>query len=112
MPLWTKDVKLSFLERQVLSSRNVAPHPFWDFFFGGLNYQVEHHLFPNLPRVHLNRAPDLVIQLCKACGLPREEMGAFASYHAIVVEMARIGRFCAEPAGGTTDLTPECANNR
>jgi fatty acid desaturase len=79
MPLWTKDVKLSFLERQVLSSRNVAPHPFWDFFFGGLNYQVEHHLFPNMPRVHLNRARDLVIPLCKECGLPREEMGAFAS---------------------------------
>jgi fatty acid desaturase len=56
MPLWTKDVDLSFLERQVLSSRNVAPHPFWDFFFGGLNYQVEHHLFPKMPRVHLNRA--------------------------------------------------------
>jgi fatty acid desaturase len=98
MPLWTKDVKLSFLERQVLSSRNVAPHPFWDFFFGGLNYQVEHHLFPNMPRVHLNRARDLVIHLCDECGLQREEMGAFASYRAIFAEMARIGRFCAEPA--------------
>ena len=108
MPLWTKDVELSFLERQVLSSRNVSPHPFWDFFFGGLNYQVEHHLFPNMPRVHLNRARDLVIQLCDECGLERTEMGAFASYRAILVEMARIGRFCAEPAEGTVPLNAEC----
>jgi fatty acid desaturase len=98
MPLWTKDVELSFLERQVLGSRNVAPHPFWDFFFGGLNYQVEHHLFPNMPRVHLNRARKLVIQACQECGLEREEMGAFASYQAIFVEMDRIGRLCVPPA--------------
>jgi fatty acid desaturase len=111
MPLWTKDVKLSYLERQVLGSRNVAPHPFWDFFFGGLNYQVEHHLFPNMPRVHLNRARDLVIQLCAECGLPREEMGAFASYRAIFEEMARIGRFCDEPAKETASLTRERADS-
>ena len=112
MPLWSKDVELSFLERQVLSSRNVAPHPFWDFFFGGLNYQVEHHLFPNMPRVHLNLARDLVIRLCDECGLPRAEMGAFASYRAIFVEMARIGRFCAEPAGETAAVTRECADSQ
>jgi fatty acid desaturase len=110
MPLWTKQTKLSFLERQVLSSRNVAPHPFWDFFFGGLNYQVEHHLFPNMPRVHLNRARDLVMQLCDECDLEREEMGAFASYRAIFVEMARIGRFCAEPARETESLLQESGN--
>ena len=82
----------------MLSSRNVAPHPFWDFFFGGLDFQVEHHLCPNMPPVHLNRARDLVIQLCDECGLRREEMGAFASYRAVFIEMARIGRFCADPA--------------
>ncbi len=56
MPLWTRGVEISFLERQVLSSRNIAPHPFADYFFGGLNYQIEHHLFPNMPRPHLAAA--------------------------------------------------------
>jgi hypothetical protein len=65
-----------------------------------------------MPRVHLNRARGLVIQLCEECGLPREEMGAFASYRAIFVEMAHIGRFCAEPVGATVALTPEPADNR
>ena len=50
--MWPPGTSLSFLERQVLSSRNVAPNPVWDFVFGGLNYQVEHHLFPTMPRVN------------------------------------------------------------
>ena len=51
---------MSFLERQVLSSRNVLPHPVTDFVFGGLNYQIEHHLFPTMPRVHFRRARTIV----------------------------------------------------
>ena len=33
--------------------------PVLDFMMGGLNYQIEHHLFPSMPRPHLRRAaPD------------------------------------------------------
>ncbi len=47
LPWWLcAIVRLSFLERQVLSSRDLASHPLWDFLYGGLNYQNEHHLFP------------------------------------------------------------------
>ena len=57
MPMWTSGIKLSFLERQVLSSRDLTSHPVWDFLYGGLNYQIEHHLFPTIPRVNLKHAP-------------------------------------------------------
>jgi fatty acid desaturase len=97
MPMWPPGTSLSFLERQVLSSRNVTPNPVWDFVFGGLNYQVEHHLFPTMPRVNFSRARRLVIPFCAAHGLHYEEMGAFASYRLVVAELRRVGRAAAVP---------------
>ena len=38
--------KIDFFRRQVLMSRNVRGGLWMDFFLGGLNYQIEHHLFP------------------------------------------------------------------
>ena len=58
MPIWAAGQKLTFLERQVISTRNITPSPLADFLFGGLNYQIEHHLFPTIPRVNMSRARD------------------------------------------------------
>jgi fatty acid desaturase len=92
MPMWPPGTPLTFLERQVLSSRNVAPNPVWDFVFGGLNYQVEHHLFPNMPRRNFARARRIVKPFCVAHGLHYEEMGAFASYCLVLTELRRVAR--------------------
>jgi fatty acid desaturase len=92
MPMWPHATTMSFLERQVLSSRNVSPNLVWDFVFGGLNYQVEHHLFPTMPRVNFGRARQLVIPFCAAEGLHYEEMGAFASYRLVITELRRVAR--------------------
>jgi fatty acid desaturase len=92
MPVWSAGSTLSFVERQVLSSRNVRPHPFGDFFFGGLNYQIEHHLFPTMPRVNFRKARVLVKPFCLEHGLPYDEMGAFASYRLVLAELRRVGR--------------------
>jgi fatty acid desaturase len=100
MPTWPPGTSLSFLDRQVLSSRNVTPHPFWDFVFGGLNYQIEHHLFPTMPRVHFGEARALVKPFCAAHGLGYTEMGAFASYRLVIAELRRVGRTAA--ASGVT----------
>ena len=97
MPMWPPGTTLSFLERQVLSSRNVAPNPVWDFVFGGLNYQVEHHLFPTMPRVNFKRARQLVMPFCATQGLHYEEMGAFASYRLVVAELRRVARAASAP---------------
>jgi fatty acid desaturase len=92
LPTWPAGETLSFLDRQVLSSRNIVPHAITDFVFGGLNYQIEHHLFPNMPRVHFGRARDVVKPFCLARGLPYQEMGAFASYRLVVSELRRVSR--------------------
>jgi len=97
MPMWPPGTSLSFLERQVLSSRNVTPSPVWDFVFGGLNYQVEHHLFPTMPRVNFSRARRLVMPACAAHGLPYTELGAFASYRLVLAELRRVARAASAP---------------
>ena len=95
MPTWTAGQRLPFLERQVLSSRNIVPHPVTDFVLGGLNYQIEHHLFPTMPRVHFRRARAIVKPYCGKCDLPYQEMGAFASYRLVIAELRRVSRMAA-----------------
>ena len=59
MPIVGRDVKLDFFSKQVLTSRNVSGGWWATALMGGLNYQIEHHLFPSMPRPHLAvAAPD------------------------------------------------------
>ncbi|GLZ42484.1 acyl-CoA desaturase [Actinokineospora sp. NBRC 105648] len=71
---------LDWLERQVLTSRNINPSPLMDFMYGGLNYQIEHHLFPAMPQKSLARARELTIEYCQEKGIPYHELGFWASY--------------------------------
>lgn len=49
MPLIREVERFSFFEHQVVTSRTIANPPAWDWLFGGLNFQIEHHLFPQVP---------------------------------------------------------------
>ena len=60
MPIIGAEQKLDYLRRQVVTSRNVRGGWFVDQLLGGLNYQVEHHLFPSMLRTHLRKAQRLV----------------------------------------------------
>ena len=80
MPTIPGDVCLDFLRRQVLTSRNVRGGWFTDQLLGGLNYQVEHHLFPNMPRGNLRRAQAIVRQYCAEHSILYTETSLFGSY--------------------------------
>ncbi len=54
-----------FWTLQVSTTRNIYPSPFVNWFCGGLQHQVEHHLFPTLPRHNLGEAYKLVKEMCK-----------------------------------------------
>jgi fatty acid desaturase len=88
MPLWAHGVELSFLQRQVLSSRNLSTNPAYDLLYGGLNSQIEHHLFPTMPRPHLRRARALVAPFCAACDLAYEAMPLCVAYRQVVLAVA------------------------
>ena len=69
-----------FLRKQILTARNIAPSRWTDFFYGGLNYQIEHHLFPSMPRNHLQKARPIVRRLCQAHRIQYAEAGLLAAY--------------------------------
>lgn len=64
MPIVPADARLDFLDKQVLTSRNVSGGWWMTALMGGLNYQIEHHLFPSMPRPHLSKARQLVRAHC------------------------------------------------
>jgi len=74
---------LDWLERQVLTSRNIRPSRLVDFLYGGLNYQIEHHLFPSMAQKNLARARVLTQEYCAERGIPYHEVGFWASYREV-----------------------------
>ena len=91
MPIVPATVKLDFLRRQVLMSRNIRGNRFIDTAMGGLNYQVEHHLFPSMPRPHLRRAAPLVRAYCGEVGVTYTQTGLFRSYGIVLRYINRVG---------------------
>lgn len=81
---------LDWLERQVLTSRNIRPGPFTDFLYGGLNYQVEHHLFPSMPRKNLRRARELTRAYCARQGVPYHEVSMWSSYREVASYLHKV----------------------
>jgi fatty acid desaturase len=80
MPIIGASEKLDFLRRQVTTSRNIRGGWFVDQLLGGLNYQIEHHLFPSMPRPRLHRAQRLVRAYCAEQRIGYTETGLFSSY--------------------------------
>jgi fatty acid desaturase len=91
MPTLTEADQLDFLRRQVLTSRNVRGSRFVDFLLGGLNYQIEHHLFPNMPRPNLRRAQPLVREFCRQHDLPYAEATLVGSYSEALRHLHAVG---------------------
>ena len=75
---------VDFLRRQVLTSRNVRSHPLTDVWYGALNYQVEHHLFPTMARSSMPRAHAIVADFCRERGIPYHQVSMLQSYREIL----------------------------
>jgi fatty acid desaturase len=96
MPMERADDQWDYLRRQVLTSRNIEGNPVVDLMLGGLNYQIEHHLFPSLPRPSLKLAQPLVRDFCAERGVPYAECGLVGSYRQAVGHLHNVARV-AEP---------------
>lgn len=90
MPMIEKNMELDFMTRQVVTSRNFRSNAFIDFLFGGLNYQIEHHLYPNMPRHNLPKAKVITEQYCKQHGIPYHETSLFGSYYEIYLALRNV----------------------
>jgi fatty acid desaturase len=107
MPILAKDDESDFLRRQVLTTRNVRGHWLVDLLLGGLNYQIEHHLFPSMPRASLRRAQSIVRAHCLRHSLPYVETGLVDSYRQALHHLHTVGR--SRPPIGASQPTTRCA---
>jgi len=89
--------KLDFLRKQVLTSRNVTGGRWVTPFMGGLNFQIEHHLFPSMPRPHLAAARLMVKRHCEAQQIPYTETTVLQSYAIVVRYLNRVGLAARDP---------------
>ncbi|MBP0455890.1 fatty acid desaturase family protein [Streptomyces montanisoli] len=91
MPMLSGKERPDFLRRQVLTSRNVSGGVFTDVVLGGLNHQIEHHLFPSMPSPNLRRAQPIVRRYCEELGVPYLRTGLIASYAQTLTSLHRAG---------------------
>ena len=91
MPLVSPRLKLDFLRRQVLMSRNISGGRLMSIFMGGLNYQIEHHLFPSMARPHLRRAQPLVAAYCADQGVPYTQTSLWRAYRSVIGYLNTVG---------------------
>ncbi|MDQ6875579.1 MAG: acyl-CoA desaturase [Actinomycetota bacterium] len=91
MPMLSAQDELDYLRRQVLTARNVRGGWLVDYVLGGLNYQIEHHLFPSMPSPSLARCQPLVQAFCREHGLPYREVGPFRSYALVLRYLHQVG---------------------
>ncbi|MFF7291398.1 fatty acid desaturase family protein [Microbacterium sp. NPDC008134] len=97
MPVIAPDAKLDFFSKQVRTSRNVNGGWWATWLMGGLNHQVEHHLFPNMSCLHLSTARGIVRDYCNANGVPYTETSLLRSYGIVIAYLNRVGLAARDP---------------
>jgi fatty acid desaturase len=84
MPIIESATAAGFARRQVVTARNIKGGWFTTFMLGGLNRQIEHHLFPSMPRPNLRRVQGLVREFCEATDLGYREENFVESFRQII----------------------------
>jgi len=92
MPILSKEDETDFLRRQAMTSRNVRGGWLVDFALGGLNYQIEHHLFPSMPRPNLRHAQAIVRSYCEQHAVPYLETTLLRSYGQAIRHLHDVGQ--------------------
>ncbi|XP_032214351.1 fatty acid desaturase 2-like protein FADS2P1 isoform X1 [Mustela erminea] len=66
----SREENRDWFSTQVLATCNIEQSFFNDWFTGHVNFQIEHHLFPTMPRHNYHKVAPLVRSLCAKHGLP------------------------------------------
>jgi fatty acid desaturase len=97
MPIVAHDAKLDFFTKQVRTSRNIRGGWWATWLMGGLNHQVEHHLFPSMARPHLSHAREIVRDYCRSHDIPYTEASLVQSYAIVIEYLNRVGLAARDP---------------
>ena len=91
MPVIAADAKIDFLRRQVITSRNIQGGHAATFAMGGLNYQIEHHLFPSIARPNLVKARSVVRAFCQEHGIAYDEVPIHRAWKIVIDYLNSVG---------------------
>lgn len=102
MPMVPKTARIDFFSRQVLTSRNIMARSRWGnhvlaVVYGGLNYQVEHHLFPSMPRANLHAVSQIVQKYCAEQHIPYTVATVRESYASVIRYLNKVGLSARDP---------------
>ncbi len=97
--------KPDFLRRQVLTSRNIRGGLGMAVVLGGLNSQIEHHLFPSMPSANLRHARPLVLRFCRDHSVPYSETSLTGSYRQVLRYLREVGTTAASTPPVDTSAT-------
>ena len=97
MALIPKGLEVDFLRRQVLTSRNITGGRLMNIAMGGLDLQIEHHLFPRMPSANLRKVRPIVKEFCAERGIPYTETNLVSSYRVIIRYLNKVGLGYADP---------------
>ena len=97
MPIIAEGARLDFFSKQVRTSRNIRGGRWATILMGGLNYQVEHHLFPSMARPHLSKVRVVVREFCETHDVPYTETSLWRSYAIVIDYLNRVGLAARDP---------------
>jgi len=90
MPLVREPERFSFFEHQCVTSRTIVNPPALDWLFGGLNFQVEHHLFPQVPSARLPAVQAIVRRHFAGHALTYNDVRWWQAVRAIATHLRRV----------------------
>ncbi|KAI0431249.1 fatty acid desaturase-domain-containing protein [Xylaria sp. FL1042] len=85
----------SFPQKMLRTTMDIECPAWLDFFHGGLQFQVIHHLFPRIPRHNLRRTQKLVQEFCNEVGIPYALYGFVDGNKMVVGTLAEVSRQAA-----------------
>eukprot|EP01123_Difflugia_compressa_P002323 TRINITY_DN13020_c0_g1_i1.p1 TRINITY_DN13020_c0_g1~~TRINITY_DN13020_c0_g1_i1.p1 ORF type:complete len:378 (-),score=41.77 TRINITY_DN13020_c0_g1_i1:54-1058(-) len=88
----------NFLELQLHGTKNINPGIVMDWVAGGLNYQIEHHLFPTIPRHNLSYVKPIVQKFCEENSLPYESYNYMECLTSIINRLSTVATMYTQTA--------------
>lgn len=91
------EIENTWAIHQLFTTTNFAPKN-WiiNWYTGGLNHQIEHHIFPNISHVHYGKISKIVKETAIECNLPYYEYKTFRS--AVIAHFKHLKELGMKPA--------------
>ena len=96
--------KVDWFRTQLRTTMNISCPPWLDWFHGGLQFQVEHHLYPRIPRRHLRRASQIIQPFCEKHGVEYKTMPWIPAQVRLVQHMKSVAAMAQQQSVTVNDL--------